>query len=124
MSGGGSRSDWTETRSPGSTGSSGAGGGGGGAPGADPCDIVSLTNLNSPNPALVGTLRPGDALAVDLQRGPPRVLQARTLSGDVVGSITSPEMPRIIQCILQGVVFAAEVVAVRGGVCQVRVVRR
>lgn len=118
MSGGGGRSDWTETRRPPPAGS-----GGGGGTGVDPCDIVSLTNLNSPNPAVVPTLRPGDVLDVRLQAGPPRVLQARTAAGQVAGSITSPEMPRIIDCIRQGVIFVADVVTVRGGVCQVRIRR-
>ena len=41
----------------------------------------------------------------------------------VAGSITSPEMPRIIDCIQKGVVYEADVVSVRGGICQVRVRR-
>lgn len=89
----------------------------------DPCDIISLTNLNSPVPAVVTALRSGDVLDVHLQVGPPRILQARTSAGLVAGSITSPEMARIIECIRQGVVFVADVMSVSGGICQVRVHR-
>ena len=120
MSGGPTKTDWSETGRPPARA---PGGGGGGEPGADPCDIVSHTNLNSPDPAVIRTLRPGDKLDVHLQAGPPRILQARNTAGLVAGSITSPEMPRIIDCMRQGVIFVADVVSVRGGVCQVRVHR-
>lgn len=121
MSGGGGRSDWTETRTPPTQGTSGTGGGGSSA--SDGCDIVSVTNLNSPVKSVIGILRAGEQLGVRLQAGPPRILQAINSAGLVAGSITSPEMPRIIACILQGVTFVADVVFVRGGTCQVRLHR-
>ena len=121
MSGGGGR-DWSEVGRPGPRDpGSGGGSGGGGQP--DPCDIVSVTNLNSPNPAAIRTFRPGDVLQVAYQAGPPRLLLATTSAGVVAGSITSAEMPRIIACINKGVGYVAEVLSVRGGLCQVRVHR-
>ena len=66
MSGGGGR-DWSEVGRP-ATPSAGGDGAGGGQP--DPCDIVSVTNLNSPNAAVIRTLRPGDVLQVAYQAGP------------------------------------------------------
>ena len=119
MSGGGGGNDWTIVGRPALPG----GGGGGDGPDADPCDIVSLTNLNSPNAAVVGTLRPGDMLGVRLQAGPPRLLLAETGAGRIVGSITSAAMPRIIACIHKGETYVADVVTVRGGICQVRIHR-
>jgi hypothetical protein len=89
----------------------------------DRCDIVSLTNLNSPSAAVIGTLRPNDVMDVRLQAGPPRLLLAVTPAGQVAGSITCAEMARIIACIQQGEVYVADVVSVRGGVCQVRIHR-
>ena len=123
MSGGGSGRDWTEVGRPPATEASGGGDGGTGGPEADRCDIVSLTNLNSPNAAVVGTLRSGDVLDVHLQVGPPRLLLAATAAGQVVGSITSAEMARLIACIQQGESYVADVLSVRGGICQVRVHR-
>lgn len=121
MSGGGRGIDWTDVGRPTSPG--GGDGGGGGGPDADPCDIVSLTNLNSPDAAVVGTLRPGDVLEVRLRAGPPRLLLAETGAGRIVGSITSAAMPRIIACIQKGETYVADVVTVRGGICQVRIHR-
>jgi hypothetical protein len=51
--------------------SGGGGGGPGGGGGADPCILVEDTNLNSPVPAVVATLKPGDVLTVRLVVGPP-----------------------------------------------------
>lgn len=123
MSGGGSGRDWTEVGRPPATDTSGGGGGGTGGPEVDRCNIISLTNLNSPNATVVSTLRPGDVLDVHLQVGPPRLLLAVTSPGQIVGSITSAEMARLIACIQQGESYVAEVVSVRGGVCQVRIHR-
>ncbi len=116
--GGGSDDSWTKKRAPTATG----GGEGGEEDVADPCDIESVTNLNSPNPALVASLKTGDVLSVRLLKGPPRILVA-ALGSRVAGSITSPEMPYIIACILRGVTYEADVLSVRGGICLVRVRR-
>jgi hypothetical protein len=49
-------------------------------------------------------------------------LVAQTSAGGTVGSITSPSMPQIIQCITQsGNQYEAEVRSIRGGLCQVEV---
>jgi hypothetical protein len=96
------------------------GGGGGGEP--DPCALVEVTNLNSPNRAVLAALRPGDLLNVVFQAGPPQQLLAQQIAGAIAGSITSPSMLQIIQCITtRGVSYVAEVISVRGAICQVRV---
>lgn len=98
----------------------GTGGGGGGAP--SPCDIIETTTLNSPNRTVISTLRIGDVLDVVFQSGPPQRLIAQQTVGAIAGSITSPSMMQIIQCITTHQVdYVAEVVSIRGAVCQVTV---
>jgi hypothetical protein len=106
MSGGGGRGEWRPIPKPPTTrgskedqrGDSGREGAPPGAP-PDPCNLVENTNLNSPNRAVLTGLRVGDVLSIEFRPGPPRQLVATTSSGDVAGSITSPSMPQIIQCI-------------------------
>lgn len=104
--GGGDTSDWRP-----------AGGFGGGS---DPCNIIEITALNSPNKAVISTLIPGDLLAVVYVFGPPQQLLAQK-NGATAGSITSPSMLKIINCINQGRAYDAEVISVLGAICQVRV---
>lgn len=101
---------------------SGGGGAAGGVAPNDPCNIVEDTTLNSPNRNVLASLRAGDSLSVEFEAGPPQRLIARHGSGAIAGSITSPSMLQIIQCITQGgVSYVAEVLAVRGAVCQIRI---
>ncbi|KFA88804.1 hypothetical protein Q664_38480 [Archangium violaceum Cb vi76] len=98
----------------------GGGGGGGGIP--DACNIQETTTLNSANRTVISGLRAGDVLEVVFELGPPRRLVARTTAGAVAGAITSPSLLQFIQCITQANVgYSAEVLSVRGAVCQVRV---
>ncbi len=99
----------------------GGGGGNGGTP--DPCNISERTNLNSVDRTMLASLRAGHILSVIYQAGPPRRLVAQTAVGETVGSITSPSMAQIIQCIQSGVAFEAEVLSIRGALCQVEVRR-
>jgi hypothetical protein len=76
------------------------------------------------NPAVLGTLRVGDLLSIVYQSGPPARLLAETSTGTTAGSITSPSMAQIILCITRGGhAYEAEVVAIRGGICQVEIRR-
>jgi hypothetical protein len=96
------------------------GGGGGGIP--DAYNIQETTTLNSPDRTVISGLRTGDVLEVVFELGPPRRLVAKTSAGAVAGAITSPSLPQFIQCITQSNVrYTAEVLSVRGAVCQVRV---
>lgn len=88
---------------------------------ADPCNITETTNLNSVNRTVITGLRPGDRLDIVFQPGPPRRLVAQTAAGVIAGSITSPSMLQIIQCIQAGNSYVAEVIAIRGAQCQVRI---
>ncbi|WP_207005353.1 hypothetical protein [Trinickia mobilis] len=99
----------------------GAGGQGGGGV-ADPCVLSEVTNLNSVNAAVLQTVGVGDVLVVDFEPGPPRRLLAKTATGQTVGSITSPSMLQIIQCIAtRNMTYVAEVLAINGAICQVKV---
>jgi hypothetical protein len=91
------------------------------SPPPDPCNIVETTSLNSPNRTVISTLRSGDLLRIVFEAGPPQRLIAEQSAGVVAGSITSPSMLQIIQCIAQGYAYVAEVLSVRGAICQVRV---
>jgi len=87
----------------------------------DPCNITEVTTLNSVNRNVVAGLRPNDRLAVVFQVGPPQRLVAQTQAGATAGSITSPSMLQIIQCIQAGHNYEAVVLSVRGAQCQVRI---
>src|ERR1700693_3812498 len=106
MSGGGGGGDWRpEPKPPPERKERDVGGGGGkgkvgGSP-SDPCNIIETTSLNSVVRTVLTTLRVGDVLDVVFIPGPPQRLVAQA-SGSIAGSITSPSMPQIIQCIKQG----------------------
>jgi hypothetical protein len=119
--GGGGSDTWRPEPKPGPRPKGKGGNGGGGIP-PDPCNITETTTLNSPNRTIVASLRAGDTLAVVFQAGPPQRLVAEQSPGVVAGSITSPSMLQIIQCITQGGhAYVAEVLSIRGAICQVRV---
>jgi hypothetical protein len=98
----------------------GEGSGRGSAPPA-PCNINETTTLNSVNRNVIATLSPNDRLNVVLQAGPPQRLVAEQQPGTIAGSITSPTMLQIIQCIQAGYNYVAVVLSVRGAQCQVRI---
>lgn len=97
------------------------GGGEGGAGGGDPCSLIEDTNLNSPVPAVVATLKPGEVLAVRLVPGPPVRVVVQTAAGLTAGSITGAKLPQIIKCLEAGVGYKADVVSVKGAAVRVRV---
>jgi hypothetical protein len=96
------------------------GGGGGGKVPASPCNIVETTSLNSVNRTVLSKLRTGSTLRVNLLQT--RRLVAETEDkGEVAGSITSPSMAQLILCIQGGTEYIAEVLSVRGGLCQIQI---
>jgi hypothetical protein len=119
--GGGNDDTWRPTSKPVPRPKGGAGDGGREPP-PDPCNITENTTLNSPDRTVLASLRVGDMLTVVFQPGPPRRLVAEQSPGVVAGSITSPSMLQIIQCISRdGHAYVAEVLSIRGAICQVRV---
>lgn len=121
---GGSDSDWRPPAKPATKPAAKPKGddqGGKGKPPPDPCNITEVTTLNSVNRNIVAGLRPNDRLAIVFQAGPPQRLVAQTQNGVTAGSITSPSMLQIIQCIQAGHSYDAVVLSVRGAQCQVRI---
>ena len=115
--GGSSRPDPVTPIAPRSRG----GGGSRSAGGPDPCVLIEDTNLNSPVPAVVGSLKAGDVLTVKLEPGPPVRVIVQTSAGLTAGSITSAKLPQIIKCLEAGVDYKADVVSVKGAAVRVRV---
>lgn len=119
--GGGGGDTWRPEPKPAPRPKGGSEDGGGAAP-PDPCNITETTTLNSPNRTIVASLRVGDILAIVFQAGPPQRLVAEQSPGVIAGSITAPSMLQIIQCITQGgYAYVAEVLSIRGAICQVRI---
>jgi len=121
MSGGGGRRGETWRPDPKPIQKPKGAGGGEGAGAANPCAISERTSLNSVDRTVLAGVHVGDMLAVVYLAGPPRRLVAQTVAGATVGSITSPSMPQFIQCIQGGYAYEAEVLSIRGALCEVEV---
>jgi len=121
MSGSGGGSDWRPEPTKPESKPKGEGEGRGTKAVPDPCNITEVTTLNSINRNVLAGLRPNDRLSVVFQAGPPQRLVAQTQAGATAGSITSPSMLQIIQCIQAGHNYDAVVLSVRGAQCQVRI---
>jgi hypothetical protein len=77
--------------------------------------------VNSPDRTVLATVRVGDALDVHYEQGPPKQLLVRTANGAILGSLTSPSLPQIIQCSAQGYQYAAVITGIQGGMCNVQI---
>jgi hypothetical protein len=100
---GGSGSGWTPT------------------PAGNPCNTLSFRSaVNSPQPALLANLKVGSVLKVKLQTSPQTavIVEHKTKT---VGALTGPKVARLIDCLLNGYTFEADVLSVAGGECQVEV---
>ncbi len=89
------------------------------------CDsLVVDTTLNSPEPAVVKTLKKGAKLVVELGRSTQGrdLLLAKTRDGKVAGSLTPPRVLDIMHCLKTGHKYIADVSAdPAGGECRVRI---
>lgn len=111
MSGSGSNSGSSDDWRPPSTGGSGS----------DKCAISEKTVLNSPDPAVVATLKPGATLEVRLETTPRKRLVAVAGNGQTAGSITSARLVDFIECIEAGSEYIADVLAISGGRVEIEV---
>ena len=108
---------------------SGSGGGGGGGGGGDRTrceDLFEETTLNSPNQAVVRTLKAGHELDVQLKQNaggarPSVVAVTPKPNPQVAGAITSAKAPRLIDCIDKGFKYVAVVLEVKGGHCKIEI---
>lgn len=96
-------------------GGSGGGTGGGSGEGASECPDALTATLVGPLP---GSCVAGDVLDVIRMATPPpaRVVCVHRTTGRTVGAIGGvPGLGRLLECLDEGVVYEAEVVAVSGG---------
>ena len=103
------------------SGSSGGGGGGFVADEAIACDVLRFeTQIASPNPAVVPTLKIGDELKVIIaSASKTQEIQVLIANGKVVGGLLSVKVQRMRECMLESHSYKATVLSVSGG--QVRV---
>ena len=93
-------------------------GGGGGTPSFD-CSRVSIkTNITSPNPVVLVSVRKDDVLRVGLQTatGP---LVAITDTNEILGPIFTRDPASLIDCINQGYNYQAKILSINGGDVQI-----
>lgn len=102
---------------------SGGGGGGGRGTGQTDCSTLTLTtHLNSPKPAVIKTLKKNSKLTIELQsQSGKSIVAAKTVQGQMAGSITGAGLAELISCLQKGYRFHAVVISVAGGGCEVSV---
>jgi hypothetical protein len=78
------------------------------------------TILSSPQPAVIGKLRPNEQLEVAFEsQTDQRVIVAKTGSDEIAGSITGEG--RLRTCMIEGHQYVAIVQSVNGGACRVQI---
>jgi hypothetical protein len=82
--------------------------------------LVVNTNLTSPQANVVNTLIVGDILNVQAasDQGPIQVLDQ---NGHVAGNIMSREQIRLLNCIIGGTQYIAEILTINNGQCSIQV---
>ena len=99
--------------------SSGGNFGGGGRTTGFDCSKVSIkTNVSSPNPSVLATLKVGDILKIEI-RVPTGPLLAITQTNQVLGSVFTKDPAALIGCINDGNLYEAEILKISGGDVQI-----
>lgn len=90
---------------------------------SDDCTRLSQqTTLNSPNRSVLGQLKKGDVLDVQVNKQGKGVVVEALHEGQVAGTITSSIIQRLAECVEKGHEYVAEVIDhVQGGACRVHV---
>ena len=89
----------------------------------DPCSAINeIVTLASPQPDVLAGLKPDDRLSVGLVGNPPAIV-AKTLHGEVAGTLVPPVAVhgKLVDCLKNGRAFVATVISVQGGKCVVDV---
>lgn len=103
MSGSGRTNSWTPT------------------PPRNPCATLTFkAQINSPQPAGLASITVGAILMIQLAPAPKTAVLA-LYQGQPIGSITGSSVTNLINCLLNGYLFEAEVVSIFGGSCTVNV---
>lgn len=96
------------------SGSSGGGGGGFSENHVDCADLRFSAQLSSPQPAVVGSLKVGDVLQVNIaQLGSAQALAVLS-SGVPAGTLLGANATRLRECILKGHSYCAKVTSLNG----------
>lgn len=90
----------------------------------DCTSLVFQTPLNSPNPDVANQLSIGLTLTLQLRTVANRVQVVALYGEEVAGSITAAELPALVRCMNDGVLFVAIVHEIRGGLILVNVMSR
>jgi hypothetical protein len=91
-------------------------------PGNDCATLAQITTLNSPNAAVLQSLKKGDRLEIAVRTVGTAIVVEALHNGQVAGAITSSIIQRLAECIEEGFKYVAEVIEnVKGGACKVRV---
>jgi hypothetical protein len=93
-------------------------GGGGGIPIADCKDISIKTNVTSPDPSVLKTVKVGDYLDIELQ-SPTGPLIAKTSLRKILGSIFTTNPKLLIDCISKGYSYHGRILIIDGADCQI-----
>ena len=98
------------------------GGGGGSGPDEEvTCDTLRFrTSLNSPDPAVISTLKVKDELRLT-QRSVNDPLLAIAPSGKVAGSIAGSLLLKLLRCIEEGYKYKGVVIKVTGGNVEIEI---
>jgi hypothetical protein len=112
-------------------GSGGGGGGrirtdgdtGGGTPSADYCLLLRIdTVLLSPAIDRLAAIRAGTVLDVEMVvEGEVTMVGVFDVDHELVGSISSGELSRLLRCMSEGHEYVADVLKVEGAECRVRI---
>jgi hypothetical protein len=96
--------------------------GGGNPPPQGNCQsLVIDTQISSPKAAVIAGISVGDLLDVALDKGSDIVVVVVLFKGKVAGGIAAPLLPRLRECMEQGVAYSARVTARHDALVRVRI---
>ncbi|MEO2071129.1 MAG: hypothetical protein ABGW99_07275 [Zunongwangia sp.] len=83
-------------------------------------ELVINTNLASPHAEVINNLSQGDTLEITIasDQGP---IQAIDKDGQLAGNIISREQVKLLNCIIGGTVYEAEVLSINEGQCNIQI---
>jgi hypothetical protein len=98
------------------------GGGGVGSGPSSSCDTLGFdAALSSPDPAVVSKLKVDWILRIESRAAGGTKVAVAVIDGRVVGTLTSPEAIRLIDCMDEGHTYYASILEIKGGLCRIRI---
>ena len=87
----------------------------------NPCEKLSFSSaVNSPQAAVIKTLKVNYVLDVELQTTP-HIAVLLNYKGKLAGVLTGIKIASLINCLQNGYIFTADVMSISGGICRVEV---